>query len=74
MDKYVPHLTTCLSNPVFRTRELAARASVSFIKCEHVPSHLDNIFKILEDTNINDNQAHGILLQVSKTLHIYSVI
>ncbi|CAG9856965.1 unnamed protein product [Phyllotreta striolata] len=73
MDEYIPHLTTCLSNPAFRTRELAARASVSFIRSEQVLGHLDGLFGTLSNEGINDNQAHGYLLQVMYVLRVNTV-
>ncbi|CAG9815559.1 unnamed protein product [Phaedon cochleariae] len=67
IGKYLQHLTVCLSNPVYRTRELAARASVPFIETDQICEQLGNIFNKLKEDEVKDNECHGLLLQV---LHI----
>ncbi|XP_050508206.1 thyroid adenoma-associated protein homolog isoform X1 [Diabrotica virgifera virgifera] len=64
MDKYVPHLTTCLSNSVYRTRDLAAWATVPFIRSDQISSHLNSIFDRLSQSDVKDNETHGCLLLV----------
>ncbi|VEN58737.1 unnamed protein product [Callosobruchus maculatus] len=64
VEMYLPHLMTCLSNPVYKTRELAARASVSLISRDQISSHLDKLFSRFKESSIKDNECHGLLLQV----------
>ncbi|XP_023011741.2 thyroid adenoma-associated protein homolog [Leptinotarsa decemlineata] len=64
LDRYLPHLTVCLSNPVYRTRELAARASILLIRNDQMEEHLDHTFERLKEPDIKDNECHGLLLQV----------
>ncbi|KAG5896481.1 hypothetical protein JTB14_005862 [Gonioctena quinquepunctata] len=68
MDQYLPHSTVCLSNPYYRTRDLAARASVPLIRTDRISEHLDSIFDKLKQHRVRDNECHGILLQVSHIL------
>nr|CAH7713689.1 unnamed protein product [Callosobruchus chinensis] len=68
VELYLPHLMTCLSNPVYKTRELAARASVSLINRDQISSHLDKLFSRFKEASIKDNECHGLLLQVNHLL------
>nr|CAI5832494.1 unnamed protein product [Callosobruchus analis] len=61
VELYLPHLMTCLSNPVYKTRELAARASVSLISRDQISSHLDKLFSRFKEASIKDNECHEVL-------------
>lgn len=59
------HIERCLSNQVYRSRDLAARASVSFIQADKMSINLENILNNLYINSANTNEIHGQLLQVS---------
>ncbi|CAH1983277.1 unnamed protein product [Acanthoscelides obtectus] len=68
VDMYIRHLMVCLSNPVYKTRELAARATVSLLNCDQIVEQFDKLFSSLKRPSIKDNECHGILLQVRHLL------
>ncbi|KAJ8917148.1 hypothetical protein NQ315_012640 [Exocentrus adspersus] len=70
MEQFLPHITKALSNPNFRTRDLAARASVPLIRPDKVRDHLLNCFELLSRPDVNDNQCQGVLLQLRYLLDV----
>ncbi|XP_060526229.1 uncharacterized protein LOC132701926 isoform X3 [Cylas formicarius] len=64
MDQYFPYVNVCLSNPVYRTRDLAAKASLSLVDYVRVLEHFSKCFGRLQEADVTDNECHGILLQV----------
>lgn len=64
LEEYLPLLNKCLSHSVYRTRELAATASISFIPQSDYPKHIVKLLIVLSNRNIGNNQLHGVLLQV----------
>ncbi|KAJ8945809.1 hypothetical protein NQ314_009031 [Rhamnusium bicolor] len=64
MEKYTPHVTACFSNPAYRTRDFAARAFMALINPHSVTSCLEACFNKIKVPDINDNECHGILLQM----------
>ncbi|XP_066137388.1 uncharacterized protein THADA isoform X2 [Euwallacea fornicatus] len=73
VSEYLPYIDVCLGNPVFRTREAAAKASVALINAKEVKNHVDKCFNKISNPKISDNGCHGTLLQmyhVLKNVHI----
>lgn len=64
VSEYLPYINVCLTNPVYRTREAAAKASVALIHAKDVREHFDKCFAKLEHAEISDNECHGILMQL----------
>lgn len=70
MEQFMAHLEICLSNQSYKTRNLAARASVSFIKPEGIVLRLKEIASNILNSRTDSNETHGQLLQVNiKTFH-----
>lgn len=70
MEQFTAHLEICLSNQSYRTRYLAARASVSFIKPEKFVFRLNEISNNILNQTTNSNESHGQLLQVRTAVYI----
>ncbi|XP_050296471.1 uncharacterized protein LOC126736248 isoform X2 [Anthonomus grandis grandis] len=68
VSEYLPYIDICLSNPEYRTREAAAKASVALINVKDVKSHFDKCFQRLSNHKIPDNECHGTLLQMHHIL------
>lgn len=64
MDQFTTHIERCLSSQVYRTRDLAARASVSFIQTEKILLRFEKIFSNVYHHPTDSNEVHGQLLQV----------
>lgn len=64
LEEYLPLLNRCLSHAFYRTRELAAAASISFIPQSDYPRHIVKLLIVLSNQKISNNQLHGVLLQV----------
>mgnify|MGYP005983598083 FL=1 len=60
----MPYINVCIRNPVYRTRDLAARASVSLISEHCLPAQLNKNFDRIAERTIKDTECHGLLLQV----------
>lgn len=56
-------MSICLANPLYRTRELAARASVPLIPKENLKGIFENCFNSISEQE-KDNLCSGKLLQV----------
>ncbi|KAL1490921.1 hypothetical protein ABEB36_011593 [Hypothenemus hampei] len=69
--EYLPYIDVCLSNPAYRIREAAAKASVALIHEKDIINHFNKCFTKLSNERIADNECHGILLQM---YHISSEI
>ncbi|CAH0552961.1 unnamed protein product [Brassicogethes aeneus] len=63
IEQYIPFISTCLANSVYKTRELAARASVGLICKENLIRTIENCLSEIKKAE-NDNITHGYLLQV----------
>ncbi|XP_029449183.1 thyroid adenoma-associated protein isoform X2 [Rhinatrema bivittatum] len=74
MASFVPFIMRCGHSPVYRSREMAARALVPFVMIDHIPRTILSLLAMLPDcTNpcIRQNHIHGTLLQVFHLLHSY---
>lgn len=50
---------------MYRTRELAAQASVPFISYSGCDEHIIYLLILLSNVNLRNNEMHGLLLQVN---------
>lgn len=67
---YVLFLPRCGRSPIYRSREMAARALVPFIMIDQIPSTLCALLNSLPNSTdqcFRQNHIHGTLLQVSTT-------
>lgn len=69
MDEFTRPLEKCLKNPIYRTRDLAAKASVPLMNTSKILIRLEEIFNKLNST-VHNNETHGLLLQVSTILFV----
>ncbi|XP_031211387.1 thyroid adenoma-associated protein [Mastomys coucha] len=71
---FVPFIIRCGRSPVYRSREMAARALVPFIMIDQIPSTLQALLDSLPkstDQYFRQNHIHGTLLQVFHLLQAY---
>ncbi|XP_021508522.1 tRNA (32-2'-O)-methyltransferase regulator THADA [Meriones unguiculatus] len=71
---FVPFIIRCGHSPVYRSREMAARALVPFIMIDQIPSTLCDLLDSLPnstDQSFRQNHIHGTLLQVFHLLQAY---
>ncbi|XP_063299969.1 tRNA (32-2'-O)-methyltransferase regulator THADA [Pelobates fuscus] len=74
MGPFVPFIMRCGHSPVYRSREMAARALVPFVLMHDIPKTVMNLLKDLPDSSSQDvkqNRVHGTLLQVSHLIHSF---
>ncbi|XP_042330364.1 thyroid adenoma-associated protein isoform X2 [Sceloporus undulatus] len=74
MAPFVPFILRCGKSPVYRSRELAARALVPFIMKNLVPQTVTSLLTELPDFTdpyVRQNAVHGTLLQVFHLLQPY---
>ncbi|XP_076259481.1 thyroid adenoma-associated protein homolog isoform X2 [Rhynchophorus ferrugineus] len=64
MSECLPYINICLSNPVYKTRDAAAKASIAFIDFSNIQEHIEMSFIKISDQGICDNECHGLLLQL----------
>ncbi|RZC36295.1 DUF2428 domain containing protein [Asbolus verrucosus] len=64
VEKHLPFVNVCIANSSYRTRDLAARASVSLISENLLQEQLSRNFERISYPNIRDTECHGLLLQV----------
>ncbi|XP_060042928.1 tRNA (32-2'-O)-methyltransferase regulator THADA isoform X2 [Erinaceus europaeus] len=72
---FQPFIMRCGRSPVYRLREMAARALVPFVTTEAVPTTVRALLAKLPnptDRSIRQNHIHGALLQVLHLLHAFS--
>lgn len=69
MNRLTHHLETCFSNQVYRSRDLAARASVPFMNADKILLHFKTTVDQINNKVIDSNKTHGLLLQVSVLIY-----
>lgn len=72
---FVPFIIRCGRSPVYRSREMAARALVPFITIDQIPSTLHTLLDSLPNSTdqcFRQNHIHGTLLQVFHLLQAYA--
>ncbi|XP_051017353.1 thyroid adenoma-associated protein [Acomys russatus] len=71
---FVPFIIRCGHSPIYRSREMAARALVPFITIDQMPSTLHALLDSLPNSTdqcFRQNHIHGTLLQVFHLLQAY---
>ncbi|XP_015218624.2 thyroid adenoma-associated protein isoform X1 [Lepisosteus oculatus] len=71
---FVPFIVRCGRSPVYRSREMAARALVPFVLVTQVPSMIQTLLQDLPEcprSATRQNHIHGTLLQVLHLLRSY---
>ncbi|XP_030105663.1 tRNA (32-2'-O)-methyltransferase regulator THADA isoform X3 [Mus musculus] len=71
---FVPFIIRCGRSPIYRSREMAARALVPFIMIDQIPSTLCALLNSLPNSTdqcFRQNHIHGTLLQVFHLLQAY---
>uniref|UniRef100_A0A8C2UVG2 tRNA (32-2'-O)-methyltransferase regulator THADA n=1 Tax=Chinchilla lanigera TaxID=34839 RepID=A0A8C2UVG2_CHILA len=72
---FVPFIIRCGRSPIYRSREMAARALVPLVMIDQVPSTIRALLATLPnctDQCFRQNHIHGTLLQVSHLLQAYA--
>ncbi|XP_006839467.1 PREDICTED: thyroid adenoma-associated protein [Chrysochloris asiatica] len=72
---FVPFIMRCGCSPVYRSREMAARALVPFVMIDQIPNTIRTLLARLPDCTdqcFRQNHIHGTLLQVVHLLQAYS--
>ncbi|XP_058523993.1 thyroid adenoma-associated protein [Ochotona princeps] len=72
---FVPFIMRCGRSPVYRSREMAARALVPFVTLDQIPNTIQTLLASLPnctDQCLRQNHIHGTLLQVFHLLQAYS--
>ncbi|XP_044145223.1 thyroid adenoma-associated protein [Bufo gargarizans] len=67
MAPFIPFIMRCGHSPVYRSREMAARALVPFLMVQDIPQTAANLLRSLPDSGscvVQQNHIHGVLLQV----------
>ncbi|KAM9187654.1 tRNA (32-2'-O)-methyltransferase regulator THADA isoform 3-T3 [Dugong dugon] len=75
MAPFVPFIIRCGGSPVYRSREMAARALVPFVMVDQIPNTIQTLLARLPnctDHCFRQNHIHGTLLQVFHLLQAYS--
>ncbi|XP_021573829.1 thyroid adenoma-associated protein isoform X2 [Carlito syrichta] len=75
MAPFVPFIMRCGHSPVYRSREMAARALVPFVMVDHIPNTIRALLATLPNRTgqcFRQNHIHGTLLQVYRLLQAYS--
>lgn len=60
----MPFINICLGNTSYRIRELAAKASVSFISRNDITAEIARLFILLSNPKLHNNLLHGLLLKL----------
>ncbi|XP_069810892.1 tRNA (32-2'-O)-methyltransferase regulator THADA isoform X2 [Dendropsophus ebraccatus] len=74
MAPFIPFIMRCGHSPVYRSREMAARALVPFLMVQDIPQTAANLLRSLPDSSsctVQQNHIHGVLLQVLYMLQSY---
>ncbi|XP_038607456.1 thyroid adenoma-associated protein [Tachyglossus aculeatus] len=64
---FIPVIRRCGRSPIYRSRELAARALVPFVLTDQVPATVRSLLDELPDRThvpVRQNHIHGVLLQI----------
>lgn len=72
---FIPFIMRCGHSPVYRSREMAARALVPFVMLDQIPKTIQTLLATLPnctDQCFRQNHIHGTLLQVFHLLQAYS--
>ncbi|XP_036118524.1 thyroid adenoma-associated protein [Molossus molossus] len=75
MAPFIPFIVRCGNSPVYRSREMAARALVPFVKIDEIPATIRTLLAKLPnctDQCFRQNHIHGTLLQVFHLLQAFS--
>ncbi|KAM5164962.1 tRNA (32-2'-O)-methyltransferase regulator THADA isoform 2-T2 [Mantella aurantiaca] len=67
MAPFIPFIMRCANSPVYRSREMAARALVPFLLADDIPCTTVELIRSLPDSGsqlVRQNRVHGELLQV----------
>ncbi|KAM9316838.1 tRNA (32-2'-O)-methyltransferase regulator THADA [Gastrophryne carolinensis] len=67
MAPFIPFIMRCANSPVYRSREMAARALVPFLMVDSIPCTAVSLINSLPDEGrlpVRQNHVHGVLLQV----------
>ncbi|XP_066234487.1 tRNA (32-2'-O)-methyltransferase regulator THADA isoform X1 [Saccopteryx leptura] len=75
MAPFIPFIMRCGSSPVYRSREMAARALVPFVMIDEIPDTVQTLLAKLPnctDQCFRQNHIHGTLLQVFHLLQAFS--
>ncbi|KAG9484416.1 hypothetical protein GDO78_010020 [Eleutherodactylus coqui] len=67
MAPFIPFIMRCGHSPVYRSREMAARALVPFLMVQDIPLTAASLLRSLPDSSsciVRQNHIHGVLLQV----------
>ncbi|XP_075719351.1 tRNA (32-2'-O)-methyltransferase regulator THADA isoform X2 [Rhinoderma darwinii] len=67
MAPFIPFIMRCGHSPVYRSREMAARALVPFLMVQDIPQTAANLLRSLPDCSsvmVRQNHIHGVLLQI----------
>lgn len=65
LEEYLPFINKCLSNPVHRTRELAAKASIPLMSSQETVNNIAKLLILLSNMNLKNNECLGLLFQVN---------
>ncbi|XP_022108564.1 thyroid adenoma-associated protein homolog [Acanthaster planci] len=71
MDHFVPHVLSCASSAVYKTRAIAARALVPLVPASRQLDMLKDLLGLLPrtpDQPAHHNHIHGVLLQIREIL------
>ncbi|XP_068089110.1 tRNA (32-2'-O)-methyltransferase regulator THADA isoform X2 [Hyperolius riggenbachi] len=74
MAPFIPFLIRCANSPVYRSREMAARALIPFVMADDIPRTAVGLLQSLPDSGshlVRQNHVHGALLQVSHLLQSF---
>ncbi|KAM4693409.1 tRNA (32-2'-O)-methyltransferase regulator THADA [Discoglossus pictus] len=74
MGPFIPFIMRCGHSPVYRSREMAARALVPFLMVDDIPHTAMSLLKSLPESTSPDakqNHIHGTLLQVFYLLQCF---
>ncbi|XP_054423219.1 tRNA (32-2'-O)-methyltransferase regulator THADA [Pteronotus mesoamericanus] len=75
MAPFIPFIMRCGNSPVYRSREMAARALVPFVMIDEIPDTIQTLLGKLPnctDQCFRQNHIHGTLLQVFHLLQAFS--
>ncbi|XP_029088306.1 thyroid adenoma-associated protein isoform X1 [Monodon monoceros] len=75
MAPFIPFIMRCGCSPVYRSREMAARALVPFVMMDEIPDTIRTLLAKLPDCTdrcFRQNHIHGTLLQVFHLLQAFS--
>lgn len=64
VEYYIPFIEKCLADPVYRIRELAAKALVPLIPQNKIIINIVKLFILLMNVKLRNNELHGLLLQL----------